>query len=1159
VDKTNSVHVSAVHVRSAGPPVRKEKRINHAPLRPVTPTDTTAGPLTIRLFGPVEICLHGAPAGQLRTRRGGWLLALLTLRAGREVERAWLAGTLWPDSREAVSTLRRSLTDLRRILGPEADRLRTPTKQTLQMDLAGAFVDVLAFDAAVERGETSDLEQAVALYRGPLLEGCGDEWALPEREAREQAYLGALETLAAEALARGVTATAERWLRQVVAIDPLRESAQRALMQTLAAGGSYAAAVLTYRDLRLQLYREINSRPDPETQALFERLRREKRARAGGRRLLRGSSAKSGTDVASPAPAHNLPLPPTPLIGRESEVAAVRAILSSPEARLVTLTGPGGIGKTRLGLEAAAGLPEAFADGIHLVSLAPVRDPALVASTIAQALAVRERGGISEREIWPQLGQLKAHLREKQLLLLLDNFEHLLEAGPLVAELLAAAPRLKVLATSRAALRLRGEREFPVTPLAIPVIQASRPGTRSGGGYPRSGSCGRGESGANLSPWTSERLADLGRFAAVELFIQRAMDVKPDFQLTPENGPAVAALCHRLDGLPLAIELAAARIRLLSPPAMLLRLSQAGLARHRCAPAEQLPWEAAPGYAPRAPARVPGRSSGLQLLVGGAHDLPARQQTLRNTIGWSYDLLTEAEKILFRRLAVFVGGCALEAAEAVGDSGLPMPIPVLDLIESLVEKNLLRQEESGHREAAGNGGIRLWMLETIREFGQECLEASGEAEAVHRRHAEYYLALVEQRDEAESAWLDKLEREHDNLRAVLAWCLETVDSRQWSVVSSKLEPLTSLPTAHCSLPTASQPTVSDLVARLAMPMCRLWYLRGYWTEGRERLSALLASGALAADSPPRARLLCRAGQLAWLQGDYGAARSLLLESLTLFRALGNPEDLPAPLNALGEVARTQGDYALAQSLFAESRALLLAEGDRGNGAWALQALGETALEQGDVAAEGLLEESLALFREVGDRRGISYALSHLGEAARLHGELSRARTLQQESLTIQREAGQKAGTAMSLGYLARAMADAGEITAARSLYLECLALRRDLGDRRSIASCLEGIAGLVAGTGKAGTEHLAASPESAARFFGTAQALREAIGAPLPPVERPEHERRVAAVQELMDESAFAAAWAEGQVTPLDQTLSLLDRENDLSAGEFPGPRNNFR
>jgi predicted ATPase/DNA-binding SARP family transcriptional activator len=1060
--------------------------------------EPAGNPLCLRLFGPFALCREGKPLPRARTRQGHWLLALLVLRHGQEIERSWLAGTLWPESSGplAYHSLRSSLADLRHCLGEDAGRLRSPTPHTLRMDLSKAEVDVLAFDAAVARGDPASLAAAVELYRGPLLEECTEPWAFQERQAREQTYRAARERLAALALEEGEAAEAERQLRLAVAVDPLRESTQRALMQVLAAGGNYAAALLCYRDLRVHLYQELNVEPDAETKTLFQQLRGEARrlSAKGARSLMPGLGVGSGSGagaadrdlaMAPDLPAglalldsldarlHNLPVQRSPLIGREKEVARVLELLRREETGLLTLTGAGGSGKTRLGLQVATDLLPDFEHGIYFVGLAPIRDPRLVPSAVAQTLGVREMAGT------PLLESLKAHLKDKQLLLLLDNFEQVLEAAPLVAELLAAAPRLKVLVTSRAALHLRGEKEFLVPPLALP---------------PRveSGSCGR----STLNPEPST----LRQYAAVELFTQRAQDVRPEFAVTHENASAVAEICARLDGLPLAIELAAARIKLLPPQALLGRLE-----------------------------------SRLKLLTGGARDLPARQQTLRDAIGWSYDLLGEPEKKLLRRLAVFAGGCTLEAVDAVCNAQGDLETDVLEGVTSLVDQSLLQREQQASPEA------RLTMLETIREYGLECLAESGEADAVRRRHAAFFLALAEQGSggESETAWMDRLEREHDNLRAALAW--------------------------------SRAPGQGEVGLRLGEALVQFWDTRGYWTEGRAHLAGLLALPGAAARTAARGHALHGAGTMAWHQGDYAAARAFHEESLAIFRELDNKEGIALSLRGLGNVAHARWDYGAAQALAEESLAIQRELGDKRGIASSLWTLGRVAHALGEYGvARALYEESLAIHRELGDKRGMASSLGELGHVARNQGDYGAARALHEECLAISREVGNKDGILRSLlglarvaqaqgdpekakalleesealvrriedrrarihplgglGHVARALGDDRRATA---LYQESLLLRREVGDQFALAQSLEDLAAPAGRQGQA---------RRAAQLLGAAEAQCEAMGASPPVADPAEYDRTVAAARGALGEEAFAAAWAEGRALSLDDVVAF--------------------
>lgn len=602
----------------------------------------------------------------------------------------------------------------------------------------------------------------------------------------------------------------------------------------------------------------------------------------------------------------NLPLQLTPFIGRDREVAAVRERLLQPEVRLLTLTGPGGTGKTRLALQVAADLLDAFRDGVWFVNLAPISDPALVTPTIASTLDVTEVAG------QVLLETLKAFLRNKQLLLVLDNFEQVLPAAPVVTDLVVTAPGLTVLVTSRTLLGLYGEHNVAVPPLKVPDR-------------------------THLPP-----LERLGQYEAVRLFTERAQAAKAGFTITNENAPAVAEICMRLDGLPLAIELAAARIRLLSPQALLQRLSNR-----------------------------------LKLLTGGGRDLPVRQQTLRGAIEWSYSLLDTAEQTLFARLAVFVGGSTLEAVEAVCNAEDDLGVDVLDAIASLVDKSLLQQAE-------GSGGEpRFVMLETIREYAWERLEMSGEADAIGRCHAEYFLTVAERAapelsGPPQAVWLQQLEVEHANLRAALVWTLSPAGK-------------------------------VDVALRLGGALGQFWIKRSYLSEGRRWLEAVHARSSLAeaeaATSAPvprvgggvsdpslRARVLLWAGMLASHQGDYVAARSRLDASVALWRGVEDRQATAQALNALGNTVSSQGDHPVARRHYQESLELWRELRDRRGIATVLTNQGMESLDQGDYAtARALAEESLLLWREVGDRWAIALVLNNLGHVALEEGDYAAAR------------------------------------------------------------------------------------------------------------------------------------------------------------------------
>ncbi len=664
------------------------------------------------------------------------------------------------------------------------------------------------------------------------------------------------------------------------------------------------------------------------------------------------------------------------------------------------------------------------------------------------------------------------------MLLLLDNFEQVVSATVRIIDLLAACPRLKVLVTSREVLHVRAEQEFAVPPLPLPDLK-------------------------HLPD-----LATLSHYAAVALFIQRAQAVKPDFQVTNANARAVVEICARLDGLPLAIELAAARIKLLPPHALLARMSQR-----------------------------------LVVLTGTSRDVPARQQTLRNTIEWSYNLLDAQEQQLFRRLSVFASGCTLEAIEAVytaldENQGTGQ---TLERVASLIDKSLLQQAEQEGEE------LRFAMLETIREYGLEALAASGEMEAMRQAHATYYVALAEKAEPElggpqQAVWLESLEQEHDNLRAALRWSLERGEE------------------GHSS----------EMALRLAGALRRFWEVRGHVSEGWTFLERALAVSK-GVTVPVQVKALKAAAHLAYVQGDNDRAEVLSEECLAQCRELGDTTGVALSLRLLGLIARRRYNFEVAIPQTEESLALFREVGDKEGIAWALNNLAGLVSMRGEYArAISLAEESLTLFRKLGNIEGIAFSLSGLAVLLMIsQGDHATGRALLEESLALCREVGHKEGIARALGLLGQAFLLQGVADKARALLEESIKLSREIGDRDMawllvvlgrVAACegdhaaaktlyeesltfareisynedllppyLEGLADMGATRG---------DPARAARLWGLAETLREGMGAPISPVERASYEHAVTAARNHLGERTFAAAWAEGRTMTPEQALA---------------------
>lgn len=719
---------------------------------------------------------------------------------------------------------------------------------------------------------------------------------------------------------------------------------------------------------------------------------------------------------------NNLPIQLTSFIGREREMKEIKELLQ--QTRLLTLTGSGGCGKTRLALQVAADLLEDYPDGVWFIDLSVLTDPALVPSTAAATLGIHEEPGR------PALTTLAEALKSRTLLLILDNCEHLVGACAQLAEaLLRTCPNLRIVATSREALGIAGEVTWRVPSLSLPQPSEIA---------------------------QTDSLARITQYEAVRLFIERAEAASSGFRVTPQNIGAIVQICRRLDGIPLAIELAAARVKVLSVEQIAARLDDR-----------------------------------FRLLTGGSRTALPRQQTLRAMMDWSYELLNERERMLFRRLSAFAGGFTLEAAEAVcTDEHIP-PYEILDLLTNLVSKSLVVFEERDEE-------ARYRLLETVRQYARDKLLETGEAARMRDRHRDWFLAFAERAEGAlqgpdQALWLKRLETEHDNLRAALEW--------------SSSDPERGL----C----------------LASALWLFWYLRGYVSEGREWLKQFLTAHA---PTPLRAKALYGASMLARAQDDYAQATALLEESLKLYRAVNDKRGVASVLGNLGVIAFARGDYTRAAQLHKESLEHFRELGDTVGIASALSELGNVALYQSDMArAEELLEESLALSRAAQDDQGVALALRRLGAVLLQKGERARAKALLQESLELYRGLGAVPGMASVLNSLGMVALSEGDPQRADMLLRESLIKYRDVGDKWHIALCLDRLARVAAARGEW---------ERAARLLGAEEALREAIGAPLPPSEHDGREQTLKLTHEHLGEESFAAAWADGYAMKLDQAIA---------------------
>jgi predicted ATPase/Tfp pilus assembly protein PilF len=976
-----------------------------------------AGKLSLAVLGPLRVTRAGAPVTGFTYHKVPALLVYLAVEADRPHAREALVGLLWPDQPEAAArtSLRQALARLREALG--ADQAAPPfllaTRDTVQFNPASDFdLDLNTFGELLDqcaihphRGLdrcpscAARLAEAARLYRGGFLAEFSragsapfEEWAIIKREQLHRRAQAALGALAAHHERRGSFDHAQHLARRLIELDPWNEDAYRQLMRAHARSGQRSAALAVYEDCRRALQAGLGAPPATETQALHAQI-------------------LSGQFGPAPAPAAlkgHWPASLTPLVGRQAQLQALAGHLANPDCRLLTLAGPGGIGKTRLALAAAAEHAWAFDDGAAHVPLTSLNAPGHLTAALAQTLGVALSGPGEPRE------QLVSALRDREILIVLDGFEHLLAEGASaavaldwLADLLARCPRVCLLITSRERAGLPGEWLFSVPGLPYPAAEDD---------------------------------------GAVRLFVQCAARIRPGFAPAVDDWASIARICRLVEGLPLAIELAAAWVRVLGCDAIAGEIER-----------------------------------GIGVLAASRQEVAERHRSMRAVLEQSWQLLAPELRLPFQRLAVFHGGFEREAAQAV--AGLSLP-----LLSALVDKSLVQQP----------GPERYDLHALSRQFAREKLAAAGEESETCARHAHYFLQLAERAEPAlrgpeQPAWLARLDAEHDNLRAALAWCLQQNTS----------------------------PAI-ELGLRLASALGGFWWVRGQ-SEGRDWLRALLQQDA-ARPTVARAHALALAADLALEQeGRHPAARAMYAESLHICQQAGHEPGVATALLGLGGIARAEGDADGAQALYLESLSLWRQTGEQWGTAWALHRLGQLAFAQGQLqAARTAFHECLAIRRALGDRSGQAWVHNILGEVARFEGDFEQAESLYQESLRLHEALGDKAGAAATLSNLGYIALNQGNPRLARTRFTASLA--QNPANKGLAALCLIGLAGL------------ARPPERAARLLGAAEPYRHQVSSP---ADRADHDRIFAAVRTQLAAATFAACWEAGQKMVLDEALAL--------------------
>jgi predicted ATPase/predicted negative regulator of RcsB-dependent stress response len=924
------------------------------------------------------------------------------------------------------------------------------------------LADLYLFKKLAALDETSALEQATALYRGFLLEGCDEHWVYQERVTTEMLYLAAMETLAKRYHDASRYDDAVGVLRIVISTDPLRETARRYLMRAYAAAGNLSNAVLAYREFRELVRREVNSVPDAETTQLYQEIRAnvDRKVPAVQERLVRRELPLSSPTIG------RLPRPISALVGRNREIIEIDKALGS--SRLVTLIGSGGIGKTRLALQTAETTLEQFTDGAWFADLSGIKVPEVLASFVASTLEIPEDAAESPRE------RLTQFLKQKEILLVLDNCEHIVSAcAELAQDLLNSCPLLRILATSREALGINGEYRWAVPALAIP-----------------------GALGEAAAVWDPQELIAID---SVRLFVERGRALQPDFTLNPANTASIVEICNRLDGIPLSIELAAARLCVLSPEQIAKRLKDR-----------------------------------FRLLTGGSRTAWPRHQTLLGMIEWSHDLLCDAEKTLFRRLAIFSGGWTIDDLACVGGED---QTELLDTFTFLIEKSLVQAD------AAVNGERRYRMLESIREFALSKLDAAGELTTISRLHASYFLTVALAANDGivtieRETFIRQLVMEYDNMRSALEWTINT-------------------------------PGEAETAARLAMSLIRFWFLQCLYREALRWLERVLAL-----DDEIDPAVLCKlnngVGSMYWVMGHFDSAQVYYERHLALSRELDDLMGVGSALMNLGLVAMHRGEYPLARSRMEESITLIRKYGDRNILATPLSNLAIVAKDMGELDyAFRLLEESYGLNKELNNRRGMAATLILRGNLERRLSTPQIAKDSFHEAMALARDPSDRQTCAIALHNLGDITMKEGDLSKAREYFVECLSISNEVTDRRQIATTLCSLGQLNRTEGNlaeyramyrqgadlaiemqdrvliltmltdlAEQANISGKVDYIPRIAGVIEAAHEQYGTPIHDMQKEILARLTAAARMQLGDDSYCATYKEGLSISLDIALN---------------------